>query len=118
MIEHDTKIKYSNFLVIFLTFKENCPDILNTKFIDIIQELQSFKCHVDIYDPWVDKAEAKLHYGFELIDNPFENNKKYDAIVVAVGHEQFVALSSENYTKLSRVIIDVKGIVKNPTWRL
>lgn len=118
MIEHDTKIKDANVLVMGLTFKENCPDIRNTKVIDIIEELQSFKCHVDIYDPWVDKAEAKLHYGFELIGNPFENDKKYDAIVVAVGHEQFVSLSSENYTKLSRVIIDVKGIVKNPTWRL
>ena len=118
MIEHDTKIKDANVLVMGLTFKENCPDIRNTKVIDIIEELQSFKCHVDIYDPWVDKAEAKLHYGFELIDNPFEHDKKYDAIVVAVGHEQFVSLSSENYTKLSRVIIDVKGIVKNPTWRL
>ena len=118
MIEHDTKIKDANVLVMGLTFKENCPDIQNTKVIDIIEELQSFKCHVDIYDPWVDKAEAKLHYGFELIDNPFEHDKKYDAIVVAVGHEQFVALSSESYTKLGRVIIDVKGIVKNPTWRL
>ena len=118
MIEHDTKIKDANVLVMGLTFKENCPDIRNTKVIDIIEELQSFKCHVDIYDPWVDKAEAKLHYGFELIDNPFENDKTYDAIVVAVGHEQFVALSSESYTKLGRVIIDVKGIVKNPTWRL
>ena len=118
MIEHDTKIKDANVLVMGLTFKENCPDIRNTKVIDIIEELQSFKCHVDIYDPWVDKAEAKLHYGFELIDNPFERDKKYDAIVVAVGHEQFVALSSESYTKLGRVIIDVKGIVKNPTWRL
>jgi UDP-N-acetyl-D-galactosamine dehydrogenase len=118
MIEHDTKIKDANVLVMGLTFKENCPDIRNTKVIDIIEELKSFKCHVDIYDPWVDKAEAKLHYGYELIDNPFENDKTYDAIVVAVGHEQFVSLSSENYTKLSRVIIDVKGIVKNPTWRL
>ena len=118
MIEHDTKIKDANVLVMGLTFKENCPDIRNTKVIDIIEELQSFKCHVDIYDPWVDKAEAKLHYGFKLIGNPFEHDKKYDAIVVAVGHEQFVSLSSENYTKLSRVIIDVKGIVKNPTWRL
>jgi UDP-N-acetyl-D-galactosamine dehydrogenase len=118
MIEHDTKIKDANVLVMGLTFKENCPDIRNTKVIDIVQELEAFKCQVDIYDPWVDKAEAKLHYGYELIDNPFENDKTYDAIVVAVGHEQFVALSSESYTKLGRVIIDVKGIVKNPTWRL
>lgn len=118
MIEHDTKIKDANVLILGLTFKEDCPDIRNTKVIDIIEELKSFKCHVDIYDPWVDKAEAKLHYGFELINNPFENDKKYDSIVVAVGHGQFVSLSVEDYAKLSSVVIDVKGIVKNPTWRL
>lgn len=118
MIEHDKKIKDAQVLILGLTFKEDCPDIRNTKVIDIIEELEAFKCRIDIYDPWVDKAEAKLHYGYELIDNPFLTCKKYDAIIVAVGHEQFVSLREEEYGKLSDVIIDVKGIVKNPTWRL
>jgi len=118
MIEHDKKIKDASILILGLTFKEDCPDIRNTKVIDIIEELETFKCQVDIYDPWVDKAEAKLHYGYELIDNPFEKDKKYDAIVVAVGHGQFIFLNEEEYAKLSSVVIDVKGIVKNPTWRL
>jgi len=118
MIEHDKKIKDASILILGLTFKEDCPDIRNTQVIDIIEELETFKCQVDIYDPWVDKAEAKLHYGYELIDNPFAKDKKYDAIVVAVGHGQFVTLKEEDYAKLSSVVIDVKGIVKNPTWRL
>lgn len=118
MIEHDKKIKDASVLILGLTFKENCPDIRNTKVVDIIEELEAFKCKVDIYDPWVDKVEAKKYYGYDLIENPFICKKHYDAIVVAVGHEQFVALSEEEYTRLSSVVIDVKGIVENPTWRL
>ena len=118
MIENDAKIKDAHVLILGLTFKENCPDIRNTKVVDIVEELQAFKCHVDIYDPWVDKAEAKKYYGYELIENPFTCKKKYEAIVVAVGHDEFIRMSQEAYSALSDVIIDVKGIVKNPTWRL
>lgn len=118
MIENDAKIKDAHVLILGLTFKENCPDIRNTKVVDIVEELQAFKCHVDIYDPWVDKAEAKKYYGYELTQNPFTCNKKYEAIVVAVGHDEFVQLKSEDYQKLSDVVIDVKGIAQNPTWRL
>ena len=118
MIEHDKKIKDASVLILGLTFKENCPDIRNTKVVDIIEELEAFKCKVDIYDPWVDKVEAKKYYGYDLIENPFTCKKQYDAVVVAVGHEQFVALSKEDYAKLGSVVIDVKGIVENPTWRL
>ena len=118
MIENDAKIKDAQVLILGLTFKENCPDIRNTKVVDIVEELQAFKCHVDIYDPWVDKAEAKKYYGYELIENPFTCKKKYEAIIVAVGHDEFVQLKSEDYQKLSSVVIDVKGIVQNPTWRL
>lgn len=118
MIENDAKIKDAHVLILGLTFKENCPDIRNTKVVDIVEELQAFKCHVDIYDPWVDKAEAKKYYGYELTQNPFTCKKKYEAIIVAVGHDEFVQLKSEDYQKLSGVVIDVKGIVEKPTWRL
>ena len=118
MIEHDTKIKDANVLILGLTFKENCPDIRNTKVVDIIEELKTFKCNVDVYDPWVDPVEAKLHYGYDLIADPFANDKKYDAIVVAVGHQAFVTVPESEYRRLSHVLIDVKGILKNPTWRL
>lgn len=118
MIEHDAKIKDANVLILGLTFKENCPDIRNTKVVDIITELEAFKCHVDVYDPWVDKTEAKKYYGYDLIENPLIHSKTYEAIVVAVGHQEFVEYSDASYAKLGGVIVDVKGIVKNPTWRL
>jgi UDP-N-acetyl-D-galactosamine dehydrogenase len=95
MIENDAKIKDAHVLILGLTFKENCPDIRNTKVVDIVEELQAFKCHVDIYDPWVDKVEAKKYYGYELTQNPFTCKKKYEAIVVAVGHDEFVQLKSQ-----------------------
>ena len=118
MIENDTKIKDANVLILGLTFKENCHDIRNTKVVDIVEELETFKCRVDIYDPWVDKQEAKKYYGYDLIDDPLKENKRYEAIVVAVGHQEFARLSMQEYHTLSSIIVDVKGIVKDPTWRL
>ncbi|MBD3789222.1 MAG: nucleotide sugar dehydrogenase [Campylobacterales bacterium] len=122
MIAHDKRIKDTNILVLGVTFKENCPDMRNTKVVDIIDELKSYGCNVDIYDPWVDKDEPKQHYELEgLIDDPFKADKKYDAIVAAVAHDQFCALSHEDYARISTpepVLIDVKGIIKEPSWRL
>lgn len=121
MIENDEKIKNSNILVLGVTFKEDCPDMRNTKVIDIIEEMKSYKCNVDVYDPWVDAEEEKYHYDHGIISNPFENTKKYNAIIVAVGHQQFKGLTMDDYNAISMntpVIIDVKGIVENPTWRL
>ncbi|PHR69828.1 MAG: Vi polysaccharide biosynthesis protein VipA/TviB [Arcobacter sp.] len=121
MIKNDKKIKNSNVLVLGVTFKEDCPDLRNTKVVDIVDELKGYDVNVDIYDPWVDLNENKHHFNHKLISNPFENDKKYDAIVVAVAHKQFISLSKEDYKRISKdneVLIDIKGIVKNPTWRL
>jgi len=121
MIKHDKKIKGANVLVLGVTFKEDCPDMRNTKVVDIIEELKSYECNVDVYDPWVDPNEPKQHYRHGIIPNPFESSKKYAAIVVAVAHSQFKALTQTDYEALSdgeAVIIDVKGIVPNPSWRL
>ena len=121
MISKDKKIKNSNVLVLGVTFKEDCPDMRNTKVVDIIVELKSYGCNVDVYDPWVDPNEKKQYYTHGIIKNPFESSKKYDSIMVAVAHKQFIELTMEDYSKLSdneAVIIDIKGIVKNPTWRL
>ncbi len=121
MIAHDKKIKDADILILGVTFKEDCPDMRNTKVVDIIQELKDYGCKVDVYDPWVDPNEPKTHYKHGIIENPFEKDKKYDAIVVAVAHKQFVLLKEEDYLHVSRskpIIIDIKGIVKNPTWRL
>jgi len=121
MIAHDKKIKNSNILVLGVTFKEDCPDMRNTKVVDIIDELKTYGCHVDVYDPWVDPDEPKKWYTHGLIGNPFKSDKKYDSIILAVAHSQFKELSMQNYETLSSqpsVLMDVKGIIEKPTWRL
>ena len=120
MIRHDKKINKSNVLVMGLTFKEDCPDIRNSKVFDIIDELNGYGCLIDVYDPWVDQEEIE-QTNFNLIENPFKNNKHYDAVIVAVGHGEFKLLGHSDYERISLdkpVLIDVKGIVEKPTWRL
>ncbi len=121
LVDYDKKIKDSNILILGLTFKENCPDIRNTKVLDIIDELEDYGCCVDIYDPWVDDSDLKGIYNRQLISNPFESTTKYDAILVCVSHHQFVDLNSDDYNSISNdkpIVIDIKGIVNEPTWRL
>jgi len=121
MIKVGKVIKGSNALMLGVTFKENCPDMRNTKVIDIIDELIDFGVKVDVYDPWVDPNENKKWYKHGIIDNPLNNTKKYDSIIVAVGHKQFAEYTPDIFSQLSNdkeVIIDVKNIVKKSTWRL
>ena len=121
MIKAGKVIKDSNVLMLGVTFKEDCPDMRNTKVIDVIDELKDFGINVDVYDPWVDPNEEKKWYKHGIISNPLDDNKKYDAIVVAVGHKQFKEYTAKTYSQLSNaqeVIIDIKNIVQNPTWRL
>jgi UDP-N-acetyl-D-galactosamine dehydrogenase len=122
MIEADKKIKGSNVLILGITFKENCPDIRNTRVVDIIEELKDFGAEVDVYDPWVDPKEPKKYFKHKQLEhNPFEADKKYDAIILAVAHNQFVDLKKRDYEKISNgelVLIDVKSVSKDATWRL
>lgn len=121
MIKAGKLIKNANILVMGLTFKEDCPDMRNTKVVDIIDELKDYGVSVDVYDPWVNLEEKKKYYHHGLIKNPFEADIKYDAIVVAVGHEQFKTLTTTDYQNISKqqsTVIDVKGIVDDPAWRL
>jgi len=121
MIKAGKVIKDSNVLMLGVTFKEDCPDMRNTKVVDIIEELKDFGANVDVYDPWVDPDEEKKWYTHGIISSPLEGNKKYDAIVVAVGHKQFKEYTAETFSQLSNakeVVIDIKNIVQNPTWRL
>jgi UDP-N-acetyl-D-galactosamine dehydrogenase len=121
MIKAGKIIKNSNVLMLGVTFKENCPDMRNTKVLDVIEELKDFDINVDVYDPWVNHEAEKHWYKHGIIKDPLESNKKYDAIVVSVAHEQFRNFTTGDYEKLSnknRVIIDIKNIVKAPTWRL
>ena len=95
-----------------LTFKENCPDLRNTRVIDLVEEFKSFHCNVDVYDPWVDKDEALYEYNIKPIDQPVED--KYDAIVLAVAHDEFKALTVEQiraYGKDNHVLYDIKYLL-------
>jgi UDP-N-acetyl-D-galactosamine dehydrogenase len=119
MIKAGKIIKDSKVLILGLTFKENCPDMRNTRVIDIITELKDFGVNVDVFDPWINSKEKSHNY--RMIMDPLKSKKKYDAVVVAVSHKQFKAYTDEDYSRLSsdnKVIIDIKNIVKNPTWRL
>lgn len=121
MISNDKKINKSNVLVLGVTFKEDCPDMRNTKVVDIIKELKTYGCNVDVYDPWVDPKGNYSSYSDGVIQNPFEEIKKYDSIVVAVAHKEFKELTRVDYERISSdapVIMDIKGIVNNPNWRL
>ena len=121
LVDSDKNIKGSNILILGLTFKENCPDIRNTKVFDIIEELEDYGCLIDIYDPWVDSSELNLSQKREIIPNPFKSSKKYEAILVCVSHNEFINIKTEEFKSISigkPIIIDIKGIVEKPTWRL
>ena len=120
MIKAGKLIKDSNILIMGLTFKENCPDIRNTKVVDIISELKDYGANIDVYEPWIDEKD-KGYYDYNFVENPFENSKKYDSIVVAVGHDKFKSITQKEYDALikdEKLIIDVKGIVPEPSWKL
>jgi UDP-N-acetyl-D-galactosamine dehydrogenase len=120
MIKHDKKLKDARVLILGVTFKENCPDMRNTKVLDIIDELREYECQVDVYDYWVDPKDPDAS-GVPLINDLPYDSHRYEAIVVAVAHDRFKTLTPQQYRGLSRgepILIDVKGIVENPTWRL
>ena len=103
----------ANILIMGLTFKENCPDIRNTRVTDLVKEFQGFNCNVDVYDPWVDKESMSDEYNVKLINEPEAG--KYDAIILAVAHDEFKALSVEEiraYGKKSHVLYDIKFVLK------
>ncbi len=113
MIKKGLPIKDSKVLILGIAFKENCPDVRNTKVIDIIKEMKEYGCKVDISDYWVDKDEVKREYNLDLIDD-FDWNE-YQAIIVAVAHEQYKNYEISNKNK---VIFDIKSVLKNADGRL
>ena len=125
LINFDKKIKGSDILVLGVTFKENCPDTRNTKTMDIIKELITYGCNIDVYDPWVDTFKELdddiIQSKTTFINNPFFSKRKYDAIILCVSHTEFKELQMNDYHKIAKdelILIDVKGITKSPTWRL
>jgi len=117
MIKKRHKILGSKVLILGITFKENCPDIRNSKVIDVINELQDFGACVDVYDPFADPVEVKEEYNFDLLDRKaLPNFAKYESIVLTVGHEQFGLLKLRSSSR--QVIYDVKGICEDADARL
>ena len=109
MIKRKLNINGANVLVMGLTFKENCPDVRNTKIVDIVSELTDYEINVDVYDPWVDPKDAMHEYNIALIEEPKAHH--YDAVIFAVAHHQFKALSNsdiKNLMKEQHVIYDLK----------
>jgi len=103
----------ANILIMGLTFKENCPDLRNTRVVDLVEEFQNFNCNLDVFDPWANQEEALREYGIKPIERPI--NGKYDAIILAVAHDEFKKLTSEQirtYGKDNHVLYDIKYLLK------
>ncbi|GGD55680.1 nucleotide sugar dehydrogenase [Pseudoxanthomonas indica] len=99
----------SNILILGLAFKENCPDLRNTRVVDIVAELKSYNANVHIHDPWVSAKEAHEEYGLDLVETP--DPGQYDAVILAVSHREFIALGAEGVRKFGKpgaVLFDVK----------
>ena len=114
MVKKRIQVVGSKILIMGLSFKENCPDIRNTKIVDMVKALKEYELDLDIYDPWVDSKEAELEYGLTPI-NKLEN-KKYDAIILAVAHDQFKSMCIQQFDDLGKekyVLYDLKYILNH-----
>src|SRR5690606_30580128 len=99
-------------LVLGLAFKENCPDVRNTKVADVVRELESYQCRVSVYDPWVDADEAEHEYGIRPVAEP--SPEGYDAIVLAVAHREFIELGIDGLKRVgapNHVVYDIKSVL-------
>lgn len=119
LIQHDKNIRGSNILILGVTFKENCPDVRNTKVLDIGDELEKYGVNVSYCDPWV-SDEDWGYLGIQPVDFNTLSNNSYDAIVVAVNHDEFKH-QDQNLRKICHknpILIDIKGSLDNASWRL
>ena len=116
MVERDIRIKNAKILALGITFKENCPDVRNTKAVDVINQLESYGTNISIYDPWANPEEVKHEYNLETTQTLPEG--KFDAIVLNVAHKEFLDLDLEALLSPNGIIYDVKGIVKKYDGRL
>ena len=111
MIKKRIQVEGAKVLILGLSFKENCPDVRNTKIIDIVHELEEYNIEVDVYDPWVDAVEAEREYNVTPVSKPAKNS--YDGIILAVAHNQFVEMGIEQIRSLgksSHVLYDLKYV--------
>ena len=112
MMKRSLPVLGSNVLMLGVTFKENCPDIRNTRAIDVYKELVSYNINVDVFDPWADSDEVKTEFGFDLIEVP---NRKYHAIILTVAHKEFLNEELRSHLVDGGIVYDVKGILDTNT---
>tara|TARA_X000000950_G_scaffold284312_1_gene387140 strand:- start:519 stop:1799 length:1281 start_codon:yes stop_codon:yes gene_type:complete len=108
MLKKDIRVKNSSILILGLTFKENCPDIRNTRVIDIYKSFEDYDANVDVHDPWANSNEVKKEFGFNLVN---EISKKYDTVILAVAHDNFINLNLQSLLNNNGVLFDVKGVL-------
>jgi UDP-N-acetyl-D-galactosamine dehydrogenase len=110
MIKKGITINEAHVLMLGITFKENCPDVRNTKIVDVIKSLKEYGLKVTIYDPWASKSEVKHEYNLEVTNDVPQN--KFDAVILGVAHDQFKNMHFQDIQKENAVLYDVKGILK------
>ncbi|HDZ13431.1 hypothetical protein LCGC14_1055110 [marine sediment metagenome] len=110
MVQRDIKIKDANILILGITFKENCPDVRNTKAIDVIRNLQSYGTELTVFDPWASKEEVKEEFNLDIINKL--PNKKYSGIVLTVSHKEFLNLDLRSLLTEDGLLYDVKSVLK------
>ena len=112
MTQKGQRVKGAKVLVLGITFKENCPDIRNSKVIGVIHELQDFGCDVAIHDPWADAIEVRHEYGLTLCPCPGDDESaSFGAVVLAVSHDKFKDLDFRRFNAQNVVIFDIKSIL-------
>ncbi|WNM20212.1 nucleotide sugar dehydrogenase [Flavobacterium capsici] len=109
MIKKNIKVNGSKILMLGIAFKENCPDVRNTKVVDVVNALNDFETEITIYDPWANSLEVEHEYNLKTVNTL--PNEKYDAIVLAVAHKEFVTIDFEALKKPVAVVFDVKGVL-------
>jgi len=109
MLQKDAKVKNGKVLIMGVTFKENCPDIRNSKVIDVVKELAPYPLQIDVYDPWANKEEVKREFGIELLGSENELASSYDAIILTVSHDEFKDFKLDTYRATPSVVFDVKS---------
>ena len=110
MIKKNVKVNGGKIAIFGFTFKENCPDVRNTKVVDIYNALKEYNVDLTVYDPWANAAVAKHEYGLEVV-NEIAPESQFDAVVLAVAHEEFKSLDVMSYLKENGVVYDVKWIL-------
>jgi UDP-N-acetyl-D-galactosamine dehydrogenase len=111
MLQKSIKVKGSQILIMGITFKEDCPDVRNTKVVDVIREMESYGTKVTIYDPWADPAEVKEEYNLRTIKSL--PNKTFDAVILTVAHKEFLNIDLNSLLNTNSVLYDVKGFLKH-----